>query len=645
MTKPRPAELPNLSREAVLEQLGKVLLSAIFQGSERSAKLLRFLVLRTLDGEAASLKEYTLGAEALGKGTSFDPRTDTIVRTEVSRLRGRLEKYYAAEGKSDPVTITLVRGSYVPQFQTPVPQDSPADASRGTMPRRSRGALAALAVGVAVVMVLAVALLSPWRTPAAEGAVSVAVIPFANLSSDAEQEFFSDGVTDEIGTALVRIAGLRVIARQSAYRFKGSKEDARAIGQALGATHLITGSVRKAGEHVRINAELVRADDGLRLWAQNYDRNLTDMFHIQEDIAQAIAVSLSRPLGIAPGENPLSNRTKDGESYEASLRAKALIRSRRVNQINDAIALLEKTVARNPDYAPAWALLGDAYRYVPRFDPMRLIGATEDAHITAEESLAKAEMAAKRAIMLDPDDAEGYLALASIAGARWNHALAVELQKKALALDPEHPDGLNGYGIRLAELGYLKRAVATKEHLQAIEPYVPAFRSTFSMILWASGQTQAAISINRGPPEGSDVMAALFYASDGRFKEAADTLQYASLEDPVYEPLRDAAVRLLRAKQDGAPVPKDLPFFGRAGWLYLYTDTPERVLEYHEGNLKLGVHGSIEVVELWGPAFAPIRKTERFKKFVSDAGFVDFWRASGWPDLCRPVGTEDFACD
>src|SRR5262245_51333727 len=158
------------------------------------------------------------------------------------------------------------------------------------------------------------------------------------------------------------------------------------------------------------------------------------MFRIQEDIAQSIATSLSRPLGIAPGKKLVSSRTKDEKSYEDFLRARALIRSRQIDRINEASALLEKTVARDPNYAPAWALLGSTNRFVTRLDPERLIGAVEDARVTAKESLAKAEMAANRAVMLDPDGAEGYMVLASVASAQWKHALAEEHRQKALAL-------------------------------------------------------------------------------------------------------------------------------------------------------------------------------------------------------------------
>ena len=146
------------------------------------------------------------------------------------------------------------------------------------------------------------------------------MLPFANLSGDASQEFFSDGMTDEITSALAKVANLRVVGRTSAFQFKGQNKDLRAIGQALGATYLIDGSVRKAGNRVRITAQLIKADDGIGLWTDNYDRELTDVFAIQEDIATAIAGALRVPLGLQQGERLVSNRTSDVESYQDYLR-------------------------------------------------------------------------------------------------------------------------------------------------------------------------------------------------------------------------------------------------------------------------------------------------------------------------------------
>ena len=159
--------------------------------------------------------------------------------------------------------------------------------------------------------------------------IAVAVMPFANLSGDKEQEYFSDGMTDEISGALAKIPDLSVVARSSAYEFKGKNQNARTIGQQLHATHLIEGSVRKAGDQLRISAELVKADDGVTIWSNSYDRQLRDVFAVQEDIARAVATSLHMTLGLKPGEELVNHRQIDPALHDQYLRAKNLVRSRR----------------------------------------------------------------------------------------------------------------------------------------------------------------------------------------------------------------------------------------------------------------------------------------------------------------------------
>src|ERR1700682_3426374 len=158
--------------------------------------------------------------------------------------------------------------------------------------------------------------------------ISIAVLPFLNLSSDKEQEFFSDGMTEEITAALAKIQNLRVVGRTSAFQFKGENKDLTAIGQALHATHLIEGSVRKDGNEVRITAQLIRADNGTHLWTESYNRELKGVFAMQEEIATAIANALRVPLGLKQGYTLVRNRTDDLESYQQYLRARALMRIR-----------------------------------------------------------------------------------------------------------------------------------------------------------------------------------------------------------------------------------------------------------------------------------------------------------------------------
>src|SRR6185295_13900272 len=205
-----------------------------------------------------------------------------------------------------------------------------------------------------------------------------------------------------------RVPDLRVVARTSAYQFRDQNRDIQTIGQQLHATHFIEGSVRKAGDRVRITAQLIKVDDATHLWSENYDRQLTDIFQIQEDIARAITASLRMPLGLKPGENLVSNRKIDPESYQQYLHAKALTQNGGRNPTREATALLEQVVAGNPDYAPAWALLGFNYGRAAN------LGAAEPldkARRIVDAFVPKAEASVRRAVQLDPNLRDGYATL------------------------------------------------------------------------------------------------------------------------------------------------------------------------------------------------------------------------------------------
>lgn len=493
---------------------------------------------------------------------------------------------------------------------------------------------------------------APAAAASPKGAISVAVLPFVNLSSDKEQEFFSDGMTEEITSALAKIPNLQVVGRTSAFQFKGENKDLRAIGQALGASHVIEGSVRKDGNEVRITAQLIRADNGTHLWTESYNRELKGVFAIQEEIATAIASALRFPLGLKDRQSLVSNRTSDTDSYQDYLRANALLRNRGPLEpggpMTAAAKLLEQVVARDPNYAPAWGLLGQAYALIPSYSAAAVNGSVDEFRLLATESYSKAEAAAHQAVRLDPNTVDGYKVLGLLREYRGELVQAEDLFRRQLEIDPNNPDALHQYGGMLAMVGRLKDSLPLRLRLQAQEPLVPIYNQTTALVLWTTGQTDEAITILKAsaPFFNSRLWLAQIYASMGRFSEAAGTLR--EIPSGLVRPeAMEEGLHLLRTAPAKATSLRTVLSAGQLGFVYRYAGAPDRVLSYYEGFAEIGYpvpeNGIFGMI--WAATYAPVRKTEQFKAFARKAGYVDYWRARGWSDLCHPVGTDDFACD
>jgi TolB-like protein len=479
------------------------------------------------------------------------------------------------------------------------------------------------------------------------GELSIAVLPFANLSGDDSQKFFSDGMTEEISAALAKVSGLTVLARSSSFAPDIQKLTARETGRVLNARYLIEGSVRKEGDSVRISAQLVEAESGANVWTETYDRQLTSVFATQEDIARAIAASLRVPLGLQAGAELVSNRGIDPESYQDYLRARTLLRSRGA-RVADAIKILEPLVLNNKEYAPAWALLANAYYFAPQnFAAPAFEDAEKNRRAYLDYSV-KAENAARQAIRLDARQSIALGVMAGIRSRDGKWAEGEDLFKQALALDPNDPDTLHLYRQVLLLTGRLKESMTISEGLLTLEPFVPIFNVTTMVVALANGESDRALEINRKFPvlPGSN---AYVLAAKGRFAEAAKALtevQPLSGSTPAMRAQIATAAELLGHAPAKAPAP--LPqFIGpQLVFVYAYVGAAERVLEYPEREFdQHSFDNAPEALYLWGPIGSEARKTERFKALMRKSGLVDYWKARGWPDLCHPVGTEDFECN
>jgi TolB-like protein/Tfp pilus assembly protein PilF len=291
--------------------------------------------------------------------------------------------------------------------------------------------LAALLLGTGYLVVRTGVATKPFAATAiASDDKSVAVLPFVDMSEKHDQEYFSDGLTEELIDHLARVPDLKVIARTSAFQFKGKNEDMRAIAQKLGVGNLLEGSVRKSGEAFRITAQLIRAADGTHLWSDTYQRPVEDIFKVQDEIAASVTHSLQ--VALRSGGKARADKS---DAYDRVLRARYLEARGNKGDNAKAIELYQEALALDPAYALAWTELGSAYWSQASY-----------AEATAAEASAEARAALQRSLELDPASAAAHRLLGNILFEYdWDPVAAQRELERAAALDP---DGADGRGAR-----------------------------------------------------------------------------------------------------------------------------------------------------------------------------------------------------
>jgi TolB-like protein/tetratricopeptide (TPR) repeat protein len=283
---------------------------------------------------------------------------------------------------------------------------------------------------------------------------AIAVLPFADMSEAGDQEYFTDGITEELLNALARIRALRVAGRTSSFAYKGQDRDLRIIGAELGVRYLVEGSVRKQGDQLRITAQLVDAADNFHVWSDTYDRKLDDVFRIQTEIAEAVAAQLQVSLGLVAG-GTLVTPTANLDAYELYLNGRARMRERG-DGVQEAVRLFGEVTRMDPDWAPAWAGLAQAHALVPYY--LRPGSAPLDSAGWAA-SLDAGEAAANRALALEPRNASAEVALGNANRDRWSWSGAEMHYLRALAIDPDDAEAHQQYAESLAAVGRLDEAL------------------------------------------------------------------------------------------------------------------------------------------------------------------------------------------
>lgn len=329
-------------------------------------------------------------------------------------------------------------------------------------------------------------------TSAAEVANGIAVLPFVNLSDDKSNEYFSDGLADDVLTMLSKLPQMRVIARTSSFAFKGKESDTAAIAKTLRVAHILTGSVRKSGDRLRISTQLIRAADNAQLWSESYDRQLTDVFIVQDEIAGAVVAALK--VKLLPNQQVTNqHRTKDTEAYQQYLLGTQHLNRNTPDGYRAGVKAYRAALDIDPGYAAAYAGLAFAEHELFRFN---------DQPQTAEQvaqAKQRAIAAAEKAIAVAPDLALGYAARGFIRTfTLWDWNGALKDYQKALSLDPNDSTIERRYGLLLAIMGKLPEAIASTKKAIEIDPLSMFAWSNIGSYYNATGQlVEARKALNR----------------------------------------------------------------------------------------------------------------------------------------------------
>jgi TolB-like protein/Tfp pilus assembly protein PilF len=452
---------------------------------------------------------------------------------------------------------------------------------------------------------------------------SVAVLPFVNMSGDPKNEFFSDGITEEILNALAQIADLKVAARTSAFAFKGKDPDLRKVGEILGVATVLEGSVQRSGEQVRITAQLIDARSGFHLWSEKYDREMTNLFAVEDEISKAIADKLQLQLGARTAG---AGSTSVPQAHELYLRGLTLLAARG-RGLQDAVAAFGKAVELDPKYAQAWGALAETEQLLPAYT-----GGDVDA------GMVRAETAAQRALSIDPDTAPALVAIANVHVYRLEWAQAEKAFRRALILAPGDAEAVDQYAQFLNTTGQQEPALLQIDRARQLDPLstiIGVVRTTILMGLHRDADAAAQIETSlAGNPEfyPGCMVAVFLYMGLDRHADAEAQLRAVARQLGV-DP--DAKVVLVRGIADPASRAAALSSLDRApanadirgdqliysAFLTLLGERKRAIdeLEGYSARRSAAAGGM-----MWTRPFDPLRSDPRFKAVLKkmDLPFV-----------------------
>jgi TolB-like protein/Tfp pilus assembly protein PilF len=511
---PKP-ERPTPEQVALIRQhLQDVLSSSAFVGSKRAQEFLQLVVEHTLADRTDSLKERMIGAEMFGRPVDYDTANDAVVRVKATEVRRRLLQYYRDSIPDSQVRIDLPVGSYVPKFawhtgkasappsaapaqseSQPV-QDAPPPASTPAPEPRSWRNWKVLAPLSAVLAVgLFFTIQSWWGISSASPIRSLAILPFVNLSGDPKQEYFADGMTEELIAELGQVSTLRVISRTSAMTYKGTKKTVPVIARELHVDGILEGSIEREGNKVRVIIQLIDSRTDEHIWAHSYERDMTSALELQGEVARAITDHVR--IELTPQQEAHLKRARRAEPAALELHLQGM---QWLNSGNPraAIELFRQAIEEDPDYAPAHASMAGAYGWMG-----------EAGWISYAEAFAQQKAAAQKAIELDDSRPEPHLELGFAAmNQDWDWATQNKEFRRALELNPNSAAVHWAYANYLDRVGLANDAVAQAKIAQQLDPVSSRSYMNLSLVYYyarqydeALAQIERAIALHPDPLE------------------------------------------------------------------------------------------------------------------------------------------------
>ena len=461
---------------------------------------------------------------------------------------------------------------------------------------------------------------------------SIAVLPFVNMSNDPDQEYFSDGISEELLNLLVRVDGLKVASRTSSFTYKGENRNIPDIASELKVGHILEGSVRKSGNRVRITAQLIDTTDDRHLWSDTFDRELDDIFAIQDEIANSIVDALKQELGIGLGAVNVETATENLDAYEMYLKARGLFIARQ--NLEESISLFQKATELDPKFALAW-------------EGLAAVQSVADSWLASDgiDHFVFALEAANKALEIDPGLSMAYAVIAQSPSANKDALQSLEKFDMAIRNDPKNASAFLWRALTISEIGYLDQAIEDLKACLVIDPGYMNCKQHLAKYYLYQGKTEEGVRLFEQSLEenfhstddefvahyalsGQRVIAVLLGATPffGPYSPVKDWV------DAIQNPEQDQSARLARWQRWAKNSNLDECDLGAVAAAFK--------LDHCFG--RDDKPGSYQLI--WRPDVAYFRKTQRFKDLMTKHA-MSYWQKHGFPPQCRDLGDGDFECD